>query len=82
MKPFARIEFPDKIQRDSPMNDSYIVTVYVVIDDLLKAMNYQDDVRAQVSAAEMLTMAVVAAKYFQNYHERGLCILQRLGSVN
>jgi hypothetical protein len=29
------------------MNDDYIVTVFVVIDDLLKAMNYQDDVRSK-----------------------------------
>lgn len=61
------------------MNDLYIVTVYVVIDDVLKAMNYQDDVRAQSSAAEVLTIAVVAAKYFQNHHERSVCLLQRLG---
>ena len=63
------------------MNDAYIVTVFVVIDDLLKAMNYQDDIRAQSSAAEVLTVAIVAAKYFQNHHERGLCILQRLGYI-
>jgi len=43
------------------MNDTYIVTVYVVIDDLLKAMNYEDDCRAQLSAAQALTVAVVAA---------------------
>lgn len=63
------------------MNDIYIVTTYVVLDDLLKAMNYQDDCRATVSAAEIMTVAVVAAKYFQNHHERTLCIMQRLGDV-
>jgi hypothetical protein len=61
------------------MNDTYIVTVYVVIDDLLKAMNYEDDCRAQVSAAQVLTVAVVAAKSFQNHHERALSVLGRLG---
>jgi hypothetical protein len=61
------------------MNDTYIVTVYVVIDDLLRVMNYQDDRRAEVSAAEILTVAVIAAKYFQNHHERALCLLIRLG---
>jgi len=81
MKQFARIEFAKTIQREPPMNDEYIVTVYVVIDDLLEAMNYQDDVRAQSRASEVLTVAVLAAKYFQNHHERGLCILQRLGYI-
>ena len=28
---------------------------------------------------EILTVAVVAAKYFQNHHERALCLLIRLG---
>jgi len=63
------------------MNDDYIVTAYSVIDDLLKAYGYKDDVRATICAAEILTVAVVAAKYFQNHHERALCVLIRLGDV-
>lgn len=63
------------------MNDSYIVTTFVVIDDGLKAHAYQEDCRAQSSAAEVLTVAVVAAKYFQNHHERALCLLSQLGYV-
>jgi hypothetical protein len=63
------------------MNDMFIVASFVVIDDILKAMNYQDDTRTTVSAAEILTVAVVAARYFQNHHERALCILQRLGDI-
>lgn len=58
------------------MNALYIVTVYVVLDDLLKAMHHQDDPRACVTTAEILTVAVVAARYFQNHHERALAILQ------
>jgi len=63
------------------MNDTYIVTTYSVIDDLLKAHGYADDVRATTGAAEILTVAVVSAKYFQNHHERALCILIRLGDI-
>lgn len=63
------------------MNDTYIVTAYSVIEDLLKAYGYQDDPRATVSAAEVLIVAVVAAKYFQNHHERALCILVKLGDI-
>jgi len=57
------------------MNEDYIVTVYYVIDEMLKGVNYQDDRRSQVSAAEVLTVAVIAARYFQNHWERALCIL-------
>jgi hypothetical protein len=64
------------------MNDTYIVTTFVIIDDLLKACAFQDDVRASGHAAEILTVAVIAAKYFQNHHERALMIMCQLGYVN
>jgi DDE family transposase len=64
------------------MNDTYIVTTYVVIDDILKAWGFKDDCRASGYAAEMLTVAVLAAKYFQNHQERALCLLIRLGYIS
>src|SRR5215203_1152774 len=70
------------MKRGSNMNDTYIVTIYVVIDDILKAYGYQDDCRCQGSAAEILTVAVVAAKYLQNHHERTLYILSQLGYIS
>ena len=63
------------------MNDDYIVPVYTISDDILHLMNYQDDIRATMSAAKILTIAIVSAKYFQNHHERALCILYRLGYI-
>jgi hypothetical protein len=50
-----------------------------VIDDLLNIMNHTDDSRATLSGAGILTVAVVAAKFFQNHHERTLCMLQQTG---
>src|SRR5258706_4784234 len=64
------------------MNDTSIGTAYVVIDDILKAHGFEDDVRTTGSAAEILTVGVIAAKYFQNHHERALCVLTRLGYVH
>ena len=69
------------IKRESHMNDTYIVASYSVIEDLLKAYGYQDDIRSTISAAEVLIVAVVAAKYFQNHHERALNIMVRLGDI-
>ena len=63
------------------MNDTYIITSYEVIDDLLKAWDFQEDCRASGHAGEILTVAVMAAKYLQNHHECALCILIRLGYV-
>ncbi len=61
------------------MNEQTIATVYVVIEDTLKAMGQDSDRRAWVSAAEVLTVAVLATQYFQNHHERTLCSLKASG---
>lgn len=63
------------------MDETYMVTVYCVIADVLKAYGYKDDVRSRVSAAEVLCVAVLAAKYFQNHQERALALLVRLGEI-
>lgn len=63
------------------MNDTSIVTTFVVIDDLLQALAFEDDRRAIGRAAEILTVAVLAAKYFQNHHERALQVLIGMGYV-
>ncbi|MEP7287514.1 MAG: hypothetical protein ABI947_17285 [Chloroflexota bacterium] len=63
------------------MNDTYIVTAYVVIDDILKGYGFRDDCRVTGTAAEILTVGVIAAKYFQNHHERAVCVMTRLGNV-
>ena len=63
------------------MNEEVIVTAYVVIDDGLKAFGHQSHVLAQMSDGEVLTVAVIAAMYFQNHHERALCVLRATGHV-
>lgn len=63
------------------MNEDYIVTVYYVIDEMLTVVKYQDDSRSTISAAEVLTVAVIAARYFHNHWERALCILIQQGEI-
>jgi hypothetical protein len=58
------------------MNATWIITVFVIIDTLMEHLDHHSDVRAQVPDAEILTAAVVAAKFFQNHHERTVCILR------
>ncbi len=60
------------------MDDDFIVTAFVVIDKTMSALGHRDDVRAQASDAEVLTVAVVAAKYFQSHLARALGVM-RLG---
>ncbi len=58
------------------MNAEFIVTTFVVFDKTMQALGHQDDVRAKASDAEVLTVAVVAAQYFQNHLERALQVMQ------
>lgn len=59
------------------MDATYIITSYVILDDTLKQMGLEEDGRATITTAEIITVAVVAARYFQNHQERALCILQQ-----
>jgi hypothetical protein len=63
------------------MNELIIVTTYVVVDDGLKAFGHQSHVLAQMSDAEVLMVAIIAALYFQNHHERALCVLRATGHI-
>jgi hypothetical protein len=64
------------------MDDTQIIATFVVIDDLMKHFGHQDHVLAQASDAEVLTVAVLAAKYFQNHHERTLQVVRLMGLLS
>jgi hypothetical protein len=60
------------------MDGDCIVTAFVVVDKTMAALGHRDDVRAQASDAAVLTVAIVAARYFQDHLARALQLL-RLG---
>lgn len=57
------------------MDDALIVTIYVVIDDTMKLLGHRSHCLAGLSDAEVLTVAVLAALYFGNHHERAVELL-------
>jgi hypothetical protein len=57
------------------MDGDFIVTAFVVLDKTMATLGHRDDVRARASDAEVLTVAVVAAKYFQCHPERALQVM-------
>ena len=63
------------------MNDTVIITAYVMVDDVFKQTGHQSHCLAQMSDAQILVVAVIAAAYFQNHHERALCVMQRMGYI-
>ena len=60
------------------MNATWIVTVFEVIDTTMETLDHHSHVLTKVPDSEVLTVAVVAAKYFQNHHERALAVLKAL----
>ena len=59
-----------------------IITAFVVIDTLMERLGHRSDVRAKVPDSEVLTIAVVAAKYFGNHHERAVQIMHGCGYLS
>lgn len=64
------------------MDDTFIVTVFCIIDEVLVAAAHSEHPLAQASDAEVLTVAVIAAARFANHHERALGVLSRLGYLS
>jgi len=64
------------------MDATWIITAFVVIDTLMEHLGHRSDVRAQVPDSEILTIAVVAAKYVGSHHERAAPMMRALGYLS
>jgi hypothetical protein len=69
-------------RQEEPMDATWIITAFVVIDTLMERLGHRSDVRAQVPDSEILTIAVVAAKYFGSHHERAVQIMHGCGYLS
>jgi hypothetical protein len=47
-----------------------VTAIYVLVDDLLKKMQHQEDSRRRFSDAEMLTLVLVSCLYFSGNIEK------------
>ncbi len=61
------------------MTAEHIIGIYVVIEETMSALGHTSHHLARVSDAEVLTVAVVAAAFFGNHHERTLAVLRATG---
>ncbi len=64
------------------MSDEWIITIFVVIDDLMQQYKHQSDCRSQVRDTELITIAVCSAKFCQNHHEHTVVLMQQLGYLS
>ncbi|MCG8349761.1 MAG: IS982 family transposase [Chloroflexales bacterium] len=64
------------------MDANWMITAFVMIDTLMETLEHTSDVRAQVPDSEIVLIAVVAAKYFGNHHERAVQVLTGCRSLS
>ena len=60
------------------MDATWIITTFVLIDTAMTNLDHQTDVRAGVPDSEIVTVALVAAKYFANNHRIALTVMRQL----
>lgn len=61
--------------------DGQIVAVFCLCDDWLRALHHWEDPQCQMSDAEVMTTAVVAALFFGGNYERARAMLQEQGYI-
>jgi len=49
--------------------EMYATTVYVIADEVLRLLNVNDDPQSKMSNAEVITFAIVSAKFFSGNHK-------------
>ena len=60
------------------MDATWIITTFVLIDTAMTHLDHHTDVRAGVPDSEVVTVALVAAKYFANNHRIALDVMRQL----
>ncbi|MFZ0564672.1 MAG: IS982 family transposase [Chlamydiales bacterium] len=58
--------------------ESFAATVYVITDEILKILNIQEDEQALMSNAEVMTFAILAAKYFHGNFKMARYICKKI----
>ncbi len=58
-----------------------IVAVYTICDDLLKFIGHRTHPQAQMSDAEVMTTAIIAALYYGGNHQTACCMLKTFGFI-
>lgn len=64
------------------MDAMWIITTFWIIDEMMLAVGHCSHPLVQVPDSEVLTVAVVAAKYFQNHHQQALWMMDALGYLS
>lgn len=59
--------------------EEYITTVYVITDEVLRILNAKETPQCKMSNTEVITFAIVAAKFFEGQQKKARYFCKRLG---
>src|SRR5574337_541976 len=59
-----------------------IITIFYICDEYLKAIGHNDNKQSRISTSEILTIAIVAAKFFGGNYEVSRCFLLSHSYIN
>ncbi|XZF12423.1 IS982 family transposase [Chitinophagaceae bacterium MMS25-I14] len=63
------------------LNDTKIISIYCIVDDLLKGLRHYEPPRRKVSDAELITTVLVSALYFGGHWDHGRNFMKMTGMV-
>ena len=55
--------------------ETQVITIFCIIDDILKALKIKDDKQAKMSSSEILTTVIVACLFFGGDFRRSLSFM-------
>ena len=61
--------------------DTQIIAIFCLCDDMLKTLHHRDDPQCQMTDAEVMTTAIVAALYFRGNFEHSCNCLEEQGYI-
>jgi len=61
--------------------EAEIITMYVLSDDLLKAMGIREDIQVKMNNAEVITVVLTAARFFCGHFENARVFLKEHGYI-
>lgn len=58
--------------------ETYATTIYVIADEILRFLNIQDDFQSYMTKAEIITFAILSAKFFYGNYKMARYMCQKL----
>lgn len=63
------------------LSQDKVISIFCLVDDLLKAIEHPEDVRRRINDSEVITTALVSAMYFGGHHQHAIGFMKATGCI-